>query len=96
MTVHPELEWSITEISRMLGISRTHLQRLYKEQFSASIKDDLIHFRMNRAVQLLSHTDLRVQEIAEQCGYHNENHFMRQFKEKNGMTAMQYRKQFKD
>ena len=96
MTVHPELEWSITEISRMLGISRTHLQRLYKEQFSASIKDDLIHFRMNRAVQLLSHTDLRVQEIAEQCGYHNENHFMRQFKEKNGMTAMQYRKQFRN
>lgn len=29
---------------------------------------------------------------AEQCGYKNENHFMRQFKEKNGMTALQYRK----
>lgn len=94
MSTQPELEWSITEISRLLGISKSHLQRLYKEQFAAGIKDELIGFRMNRAVQLLAHTDLRVQEIAEQCGYHNENHFMRQFKEKNGMTALQYRRQF--
>ena len=94
MNAHPEQEWSVTEISRMLGISKSHLQRLYKEQFAAGIKDDLIGFRMNRAMQLLAHTDLRVQEIAEQCGYNNENHFMRQFKLKNGMTALQYRRQF--
>ncbi|MBQ4466016.1 MAG: substrate-binding domain-containing protein, partial [Oscillospiraceae bacterium] len=91
---HPEREWSITAISRGLGISKTHLQRLYKELFATGIKDDLITSRMNRAMQLLTHTDLRVQEIAERCGYNNENHFMRQFKEKNGMTALQYRKQF--
>ena len=95
LSVHPEQEWSITEISRTLGISRSHLQRLYKQQFAASIKDDLIGFRMSRAMQLLAHTDLRVQEIAEQCGYHNENHFMRQFKDKNGMTALQYRREYK-
>ncbi len=94
MTAHPEQDWSITEISRTLGISKSHLQRLYKAQFAAGIKDDLIGFRMNHAMQLLAHTNLRVQEIAEQCGYNNENHFMRQFKEKNGMTALQYRRQF--
>ncbi len=88
----PQLDWNIPDISRKLGISKTHLQRLYKELFSTSIKDDIILSRMNRAMQLLAHTDLRVQEIAEQCGYKNENHFMRQFKEKNGMTALQYRK----
>ena len=88
----PQLDWNIPDISRKLGISKTHLQRLYKEFFSTGIKDDIILSRMNRAMQLLTHTDLRVNEIAEQCGYKNENHFMRQFKEKNGMTAMQYRK----
>ena len=88
----PQLDWNIPDISRELGISKTHLQRLYKELFSTSIKDDIILSRMNRAMQLLSRTDLRVQEIAEQCGYKNENHFMRQFKAKNGVTALQYRK----
>lgn len=88
----PELDWNIPDISRELGISKTHLSRLYKELFSTSIKEDIILSRMNRAAQLLSHTDLRVGEIAEQCGYNNENHFMRQFKEKKGMTALQYRR----
>jgi AraC-like DNA-binding protein len=37
---------------------------------------------------------MRVHEIAEQCGYNNENHFMRQFKKKNGVTALQYRKNY--
>ncbi|MBR6241924.1 MAG: helix-turn-helix transcriptional regulator, partial [Ruminococcus sp.] len=37
-------------------------------------------------------TDMRIQEIALQCGYNNESHFMRQFKEKCGSTAVQYRR----
>lgn len=47
-------------------------------------------------MQLLSHTNMRIQEIAVQCGYNNENHFMRQFKEKTGLTASDYRKGNRD
>ena len=88
----PEKEWTIPDISKQLGISRSHLLRLYRNLFSTSIKDDIISSRIDKAKQLLDHTELRVQEIAEQCGYNNENHFMRQFKEKIGVTALQYRK----
>ena len=88
----PQLDWNIPDISHDLGISKSHLQRLYRVLFETSIKDDIILSRMTRAMQLLAHTDLRVQEIAEQCGYNSENHFMRQFKERNGVTALQYRK----
>lgn len=88
----PQLDWNIPDISRELSISKSHLQRLYKETFSASIKDDIIVSRINKAMKLLAHTELRVQEVAEQCGYNNVNHFMRQFKEKCGVTALQYRK----
>ena len=90
---NPQLEWDIQQVADKMCISRSHLQRLYKQLFSISIKDDIISARIKRAMQLLSHTDMRVQEIALQCGYHNENHFMRQFKEKTGITASHYRKQ---
>lgn len=89
---NPHRDWNIPDIVSEIAISRTHLQRLYKEFFSTSIKDDIILSRMNRAKQLLAHTDIRISEIAEQCGYNNENHFMRQFKEKNGITALNFRK----
>ena len=91
----PQKERDMDSISRDIGISRSHLQRLYKQIFGVTVKDDIISARIKRAMQLLTNTDMRIQEIAEQCGYNNESHFMRQFKEKCGMTAIQYRKQNK-
>lgn len=91
----PQKDRDIDSISREIGISRSHLQRLYKQIFGVTVKDDIISARIKRAMQLLTNTDMRIQEIAEQCGYNNESHFMRQFKEKCGMTAIQYRKQNK-
>ena len=91
----PQKERDMDSISRDIGISRSHLQRLYKQLFGVTVKDDIISARIKRAMQLLMNTDMRIQEIAEQCGYNNESHFMRQFKEKCGMTAIQYRKQNK-
>ena len=87
----PQREWSIQDMADRIGISRSHLQRLYKQLFGVSCRDDLINLRMEKAKQLLTYTDLRIHEIADQCGYQNESHFMRQFKEKVGKTALQYR-----
>jgi DNA-binding LacI/PurR family transcriptional regulator/AraC-like DNA-binding protein len=92
MISQPQKDWDIEKISHDIGISRSHLQRLYKQLFGTSIKDDVINARIKRAKQLLAHTDMRIVEIAEQCGYNNEHHFMRQFKEKCGVTAAQFRK----
>lgn len=89
----PQNNWDIREIASRISVSRSHLQRLYKQFFSVSIKDDVINARMKKAAQLLTNTNLRIQEIAYRCGYNNENHFMRQFKEKTGVTPSVYRRQ---
>ncbi len=88
----PQEDWSISVILKRIGISRSHFQRIYKAQFSVSCMDDIIQARLEKAQQLLLYTDMRIQEIAEQCGYGNESHFMRQFKNKCGITASQFRK----
>ncbi len=93
--INPQLEWNIADIAKEIGLSRSYLQRLYRQQFSVSCMDDIIAARMKKACQLLQYTDMRIQEIAIQCGYKNESHFMRQFKEKCGVTALQYRKEHK-
>ncbi|MDE6789416.1 MAG: substrate-binding domain-containing protein [Ruminococcus sp.] len=94
MQTAPQNEWSIDEITKKIGISRSHLKRLYKEMFQISIIDDLIEARIEKAKQFLAHTHMRVTEIAMECGYKSETHFMRQFKDKIGITPTQYRKQF--
>ncbi len=90
--LNPQLDWSIAAILKRVGISRSHFQRIYKKQFAVTCLDDVIQAKMEKAQQLLLYTDMRIQEIAEQCGYNNENHFMRQFKDKFGITAAKFRK----
>ena len=90
--LYPQKDWNIPSILTKLNISRSHFQRIYKTQFSVNCIDDIINARLEKAEQLLLHTGMRVNEIAVECGYSNENHFMRQFKNKYGVTASQYRK----
>ncbi len=89
---NPQQDWTIDSIAKEIGISKSHLQRLYKEEFGSSCIDDIISARLDRAKWLLVNTDLKIGRIAEQCGYLNESHFMRQFKTKIGMTALKFRK----
>lgn len=92
MRYSPQNDWSIADASLRTGLSGSHFQRLYKKHFGISFTEDLISFRMERAKYLLKNTSLTVQRIAEECGYTNAAHFMRQFKEREKMSAGQYRK----
>ena len=88
----PGLDWNQTDIAERLNISISYLQKLYKKQFHISFMDDLIQARLDRSITLLTTTDLRINEIAVQCGYHHATHFMRQFKNQIGVTPSEYRK----
>ncbi|MBQ8725351.1 MAG: substrate-binding domain-containing protein [Oscillospiraceae bacterium] len=89
----PQNDWNIPDISRNIGISTSHFQRIYKSVFGIGFKDDLITARMEKAKNLLRNTDMRVQEVAYACGYNNLSHFMRQFKDRMGVTALQYKQE---
>ncbi|MCD8187741.1 MAG: AraC family transcriptional regulator [Ruminococcus sp.] len=90
--MNSQLDWNIPDIIKRIGISRSHFQRKYKEQFGVNCLDDVINARMEKAQQLLTGTSMRIVEIAAKCGYSNEVHFMRQFKSRFGIMASQYRK----
>ncbi len=92
---HPEKEWNIEAIIRSMGISKSHFQRIYKELFDTSCKEDIITSRMEKAKWLLENTIIPVTQIAEQCGYFNSSHFIRQFGSRVEMTPSDYRKKFR-
>ena len=93
ITDQPQHDWSIEEIAKEIGISVSHLQRLYRELFGTTITEDVIAARITMAEYLLLHTELRITEIAAECGYKSETHFMRQFKKRKAMTPTQFREQ---
>lgn len=88
---HPQGDWSIPEIAERLSLSQSYLQHLYKSYFDKSIKRDVTLARMEYAKYLLFSTDYTVSVISELCGYQNDVHFMRVFKDEEGMTPTAYR-----
>lgn len=88
----PREKWTIDRLSRQVGLSPSHFQRLYKNTFGVTCIADVITSKIEYAKASLAGTGLTVREIAALCGYENEEHFMRQFKQSTGMTPSQYRK----
>ncbi len=89
---HPGRNWSVSEMAAQLHISVGYLHLLYKRQFGVSCIDDVIESRVRQAKDYLSHTQLRIQEIAALCGYNSAEHFSRQFRRQCGMSPGQYRR----
>ena len=88
----PQAAWNITVMAEELHLSTSRLQTLYKQMFGISCMDDVIRRRLHRAKDQLKFTTKSIREVAENCGYNNVEHFCRQFRQNNGCTPGQYRK----
>ena len=84
--------WNINMMAAKLHLSPSHLQALYHRQFGSSCMDNVIEGRLRRAQDLLEYSEYSIRDISEQCGYNNVEHFCRQFRQHNGCTPGQYRK----
>ena len=90
--LEPQKDWSINVICKKLHISRSYLQHLYKLFFGTNIISDVKYYRIEYAKYLLISTNMTVSGISLACGYENDVHFMRIFKDLNGISPSNFRK----
>ena len=84
--------WDVSDMAKSLSLSRSRFTILYSNFFGVSPKEDLIHQRILYAEHLLSSSNMSVEEISVRCGYSNVYHFIRQFKDRTGLSPGEYRK----
>lgn len=89
--LHPNWDWTIRKMAERVYISESRLHTMYKAAFHITCMNDVIMSRIQYAQNLLECTEKAISEIAVDCGYHGNEHFCRQFKEKTGLTPGQYR-----
>ena len=82
---------SIDEISRDLFISPSYLSRLLKHHLGKTFVDALTDFRVEKAKQLISSSDLNIYAVANAVGYSDTHYFSTIFKKATGMTPSEYR-----
>ncbi|MBQ7170950.1 MAG: helix-turn-helix transcriptional regulator [Clostridia bacterium] len=93
--LEPQKCWSVDTVCRKMNLSRSYVQHCYKLFFGVSITDDVQNGRMEHAKYLLSSTDMTVRAVSLSCGYQNDVHFMRVFKQQNGTTPSGFRASFR-
>lgn len=83
---------SIQEIARDLALSESHLRKRFKALTGLSLGSYLVHYKLNRAVKLLVHSEASLTQISVECGYESLAAFSRSFKTKLGIPPSRYRK----
>jgi len=81
----------VSQMAEHLGISRSHLFRVFKESMGVSVQEYLLSFRLERAVSLMESTDMNIKEIMYSCGFNDLPNFSRQFRKAYGMPPAAYR-----
>lgn len=82
---------TVEDIAKHLGLSRTHLGRLFKKITGQSPQKYLTHYRLSKAIDLMRTTELPLSEIAVQVGYSNQLYFSKVFHNIYGMPPSIWR-----
>lgn len=83
---------SLNWVADELKMSTYHISRVYRGLTLTNIVDQINHVRLEKAKELLVHTDAPIAEISEQTGYTSTSYFHRIFKKVTGVTPSEFRK----
>lgn len=85
---------SLASIAMTFNISSSHLSRLFKSVTGDNFSSFVSQVKLEKAAQLIcSHPEQNIIQIEESLGYFTPAYFNKLFKQKYGVTPVQYRKQ---
>lgn len=83
---------SLDTLCSIANLNRTSLNQKFKQQFLCTCMEYLMNYRLKIAQELLSNTNIKIDEIAQNCGFKYDTYFIRQFTQKLGISPAAYRK----
>lgn len=83
---------NINELAAMANISNYHFCRTFKQITGNSAVYYINKLRIDKAVSLLSETDLNITEISLACGFDDSNYFSRIFKKYRIISPAEFKK----
>jgi len=89
---YTESDFSVASVSEYLQYSVNHLNKLFNEVTGHTVHEWINRLRLERAKQLVLHSDRLINEIAQEAGFNSSNYFYFVFKKTFGMTPNSYRK----
>ncbi len=85
-------DFGVNDLAEELHVSSSYFSRLFKKNMEMTCIEYITRKRIEKAKELLEHTDIKHQDIAQAVGYANVHYFSMQFKKYTGETPGHFRK----
>ena len=89
---HYNENFTLRDIAKIVNYSTYHFIRIFKSNTGKTPFEYLLDIKVDKAKEMLVHTDRSVTDICYYCGFNNRTHFSTLFKNKVGVSPSQYRK----
>lgn len=84
-------DFSLNDVAQELGVTPNYLGAQFKLKMNKSYSEYIEKLRIDKACKLLKETNLKIYEIAEECGYSDGQYLSRVFKNATGLTPLEYK-----
>lgn len=82
---------TLDEIAELINMSPSASSRFFKQQTGDSLMEYLNRIRFDYAKRMLKSKNLRIVEVAYECGFNSLSFFSRQFRKLEGCSPREYR-----
>lgn len=86
---------TLNDLSKEFSYSPSYLSKFFKNHTGKTFSQYINDKRMEKAIALITTTDLTIDKLCLQLGYNGKNQFYKMFKEYTGTTPNNIRKQIK-
>lgn len=86
-------QYSLDGLCAKYNVNKFTLGRQFARYYADTPLQYLNKVRMEKAKDLLLHSNEKIRAVGQAVGFENTNHFIRLFKEKNGVSPSVYRRE---
>ncbi|MFH1496675.1 MAG: substrate-binding domain-containing protein [Verrucomicrobiota bacterium] len=86
----------VGDVAKAAGLSAVALQSRFRAALGRTVLEEITRVRVGRAQELLAGTELKMDAVAERCGFPNSQRFSVVFREVAGVSPGAYRRQFRE
>lgn len=90
---HLAAELSVQSISRHTNISKSALYRMFHTHFHCTVSQYINQKRIEKSIELLTESNLSIEEIAARTGFSGGSYFSKIFKKEMGISPLKYKKE---
>ena len=81
---------TLASLGETFQLSRQYIMRLFQKHLHTTVTHYITQLKMRHALELLRHSNFRINEVSDMLGYRNTYYFCRVFHQHFGMTPTEY------